>query len=196
MFRYNHPMIKKLLKRLFFNIRYIYKPPWDSGTTSPEVINFIEHSPPGRALDLGAGTGTNIITLAKAGWEAVGVEYAILAVHLARQKFKQHHIKAKMVLGDVANLDFLIEPFDLILDIGCFHSLIENEKESYRKNLLRLLKPKGIYLLYSFLISEGDNRVGITKKDIEKFSKLLDRKFSEIGSERGIRQSIWLKFQN
>ncbi len=39
------------------------KPRWDTGITPPEVVQLVEaeHFPPGRALDIGCGTGTNVV---------------------------------------------------------------------------------------------------------------------------------------
>ena len=61
-------------RRWLFNLWYFQRPPWDSGISPPELMEFIRSSQPGRALDLGCGTGTNIITLAKNGWQVTGVE--------------------------------------------------------------------------------------------------------------------------
>jgi len=41
---------------------------------------------PGRALDLGAATGTNMVTLKEKGLVVEGVEYALVAVRIARKK--------------------------------------------------------------------------------------------------------------
>lgn len=51
-----NPIIYRLLYRLT-------RPPWDTGITPPEVVaTFAEGDlPPGPALDLGCGTGTNVI---------------------------------------------------------------------------------------------------------------------------------------
>ena len=41
---------------------------------------------PGRALDLGCGTGTTVLWLAQQGWTAVGVDFSSLAIESARRK--------------------------------------------------------------------------------------------------------------
>jgi SAM-dependent methyltransferase len=188
-------MPSKFNKWLSFNLRYFWDTPWDTGVTPPELNEFIKNSTPGKALDLGAGTGTNIISLAKAGWEAVGIEYALAAVFSARRKIKREGVDAKIYLRDVTNLNFLTMEFDLVLDIGCFHSLNSNEKLRYRKNLYRLLKPGGIFMIYGFQKKEDENRSGISETDIDHFSRMLNLFSLDQGTERGLRDSIWLKFQ-
>jgi len=188
-------MLSKFLKRVSFNIRYLWNAPWDTGITPPEVIEFLSNTQSGKALDLGAGTGTNIITLAKSGWEAVGIEYALAAVIAAKLKIKRAGVDAKIYFNDVTNLDFLAMEFDLVLDIGCFHSLDPIERQQYRNNLNRLLKPGSFFLLYGFLGEDAVDRTGISEEEIELFSQLLDLQSTQRGTERGWRDSVWLKFQ-
>ena len=138
------------MRRLIFNFWYFFEPPWDTNITPPELIDFIEKHPPGRALDLGCGTGTNVITLAQHGWEATGVDFAAKAIRAARRKARQAAIQAEFLAQEVTQLDNLVEPFDLILDIGCLHSIASQGQSDYIKNLDRLLKPGGSYLLYVF----------------------------------------------
>jgi SAM-dependent methyltransferase len=131
--------------RLFFNFHYLGKPRWDTGISPPELLEFIEQHAPGRGLDLGCGTGTNAITLAKAGWQVTGVDFIGRAVQTARQKARQAGAQITFLQGDVTPLPNLSGPFDLILDIGCFHSLAPQGKAAYVENLERWLAPQGAY---------------------------------------------------
>jgi SAM-dependent methyltransferase len=40
-----------------------------------EVMDSIARTPPGTALDLGCGTGTNAIAVARHGWRVTGVDF-------------------------------------------------------------------------------------------------------------------------
>ena len=55
-------------RRWMFQQRYWQgNTPWDTEVTPPEVLSFLESAQPGRALDLGCGTGTNSIVMAQRG---------------------------------------------------------------------------------------------------------------------------------
>jgi cyclopropane fatty-acyl-phospholipid synthase-like methyltransferase len=136
-----------------FDLRYLLgRPPWDTAVTPPELVELVEGGglPPGQVLDLGCGTGTNCIYLARHDWEVVGVDFSILAIRRARRKARRARVDCQFSWGDVAELVFLTDPFDLALDIGCLHSLPSEGWERYAAGVARLVLPGGLYLLYAF----------------------------------------------
>jgi SAM-dependent methyltransferase len=150
------------MRRLFFDWRYLLGgAPWDSGISPPELFTFIEHNPPGRAIDLGCGTGTNVLTLAQSGWQVTGVDFSPMAIRRARRKIARSGCVVDLRVQDVTNVSGVEPGFDLALDIGCFHSLSEDEQSRYASQIARLVKPGGTYLLYSFLSSGGSRRPGV-----------------------------------
>jgi SAM-dependent methyltransferase len=155
--------------------------------------------PASRALDLGCGTGTNVITLAKHGWQVSGVDFASVAIQAARRKARQAGVQADLQVGDVTDLHQLSGPFDLVLDLGCFHTLSPQGRQKYIRNLQRLLAPGGSYLVYTFFNDPGGSGPGmlpgITEEELNAFtpfSKLVER---QDGTERGLRPSAWIKFE-
>jgi methylase of polypeptide subunit release factors len=89
------------LRRLHFQLWYFWKPPWDSGISPPELYDFMKKHKPGRAIDLGCGSGTNVITLAQAGWQVMGIDFAPQAIRIAKHKIKRANVTAKLLVGDV-----------------------------------------------------------------------------------------------
>jgi SAM-dependent methyltransferase len=182
-----------LLRWISFNLRYLGKPPWDTNISPPELIEFIESHPAGKALDLGCGTGTNMLTLDRSGWKVYGIDYIWLAVVKARARLKKSGVEGKVYCHDVVDLDFLEQKFDLILDIGCYHGLSENQKESYRKNLNRLVNHKGSFLIYAYL-QQGSNTFGFTEEDSKTLGSLFNLKWRKDGIGRFDRPSAWMQF--
>jgi len=185
----------KLLRRIFFNLMYFRNPPWDTGISPPELMAFIKENPAGRALDLGCGTGTNVITLAKNGWQVTGVDFAPHGIKIARQKAQQASVEVNLLVDDVTHLEKVDGTFNLILDMGCYHSLSTEGKAGYRKNLERLLAPDGTYLLYAFFREDADGSgPGVSIADIRAFDSFLLQTHREDGTERGLRPSAWFNF--
>ena len=182
---------------LLFNLWYYLKqPPWDTGISPPELIAFLESHPPGRAIDLGCGTGTNVTTIAQHGWQAAGVDFAWKAIAAARRKSREAGVQAVFRVGDASRFRGFSDSFDLVLDIGCYHSLPLGSRKDYRKNLQRLLRPGGSYLLYAFLNESARAGSGITGEEIESFAPALQIASRQEGRDRaGSRRSVWLAFE-
>lgn len=184
-----------MLRKLFFNLAYYRRPIWDSGISPPELLDFINAHQPGRALDLGCGTGTNLVTLAKHGWKVIGVDFASRALKLARRKARQAGVDVDLRQEDVTRLASINGTFDLILDMGCYHSLPPARRPSYILRLNQLLAGDGTCLLYLFKTVYTDLDPGATDADICFITdnlRVLDRKDS---TERGIRPSVWFTLQ-
>ena len=163
------------IRRLFFWLAYIRnRAPWDTNQTPPELIEVIEGPaalPPGLALDFGCGTGTNVIYLARHGWRAVGGDFIPAAVHQAQEKAQQAAVSAQFLVGNVLELAALPlgGPFDLGLDIGCFHGLARDSRQRYLENLDAVLKPGATYLLYTMARRRVRwYRVGVDPADVER----------------------------
>ena len=184
-----------MFRRLFYFLSYLGKPPWDSGVSPPELMEFIQSHPPGRALDLGCGTGTNAITLAQHGWSVTGVDFMSKAIQQAKKKAQQAGFQIHLLVGDVTRLEKLIGAFDLILDIGCFHNLSPLAKQAYRENLSRWLAPGGKFLLYGFLITDPEANLGISGADIAGLSTMLTLTSRTDSTGRG-RPATWILFRS
>lgn len=176
---------------LAFNLWYLRRPPWDTGVSPPELLEFIDSHPAGRALDLGCGTGTNLLALAHAGWQVIGVDFVLPAVRRARRRLARAGFSADIRRGDVTDLGSLSGLFDLILDVGCYHSLPPAGRAAYRANLTRLLAPGGSFLLYAHMAADP----GIDQGEIDNLTHLFSLVNRMDSTERGTRPSVWLQFE-
>jgi SAM-dependent methyltransferase len=189
-----HPLIERLLHWLRFNLRYFHAVPWDTGITPPEVEAFIQAHPPGKMLDLGCGTGTNLVRFAQAGWQVTGVDFAIKAVNEARKKLRQNHLDGIVLQSEVTNIRKLMAPFDLVLDIGCYHGLSANQRALYRQNLGHLVAVGGTFLVYAHLKIDTMSQMGILEDELDHFTPdclLISR---QISRDRWDRKACWLEY--
>lgn len=122
--------------------------PWDTGVPDEQLVTAVERGvvAPGRALEVGCGTGTNALWLAQRGFDVVAVDVAPLAIEAARKK-APHGARCEFVV-----LDFLADtppraPYDFVFDRGCFHILDEHEARArFAARVAALLAPDGQWL--------------------------------------------------
>jgi SAM-dependent methyltransferase len=180
-----------MLRRLKFDAWYMFRPPWDTGVSPPELHRFMDEHAPGRAIDLGCGTGTNVITLAQHGWQVTGLDFSSRAIRIATRKIKAAGLTAALSVCDVTRMSGVAGPFDLALDVGCFHG--NEHKQAYLDNLRQLLAPGGNWLLYGF-VREGrdDGRPGISPADLELVKSFgLQVLSRQDGTDGRSRSSAW-----
>src|SRR5579872_5942304 len=188
--------------RLRFTWMYLRRrTPWDTGISPPELVEAVEgpDAPaPGRALDLGCGTGTNSLYLARHGWQVTGVDFAAPAVARANTRLRQAGKlpgSACFVRGDVTALESLSlgEPFDLLFDLGCFHSLPAERRAGYAAGVIRSAAPGARYLLYGFHPSDTSTRPpGVSPEEIRKlFGPAFTVEREVRGSDARNRISAW-----
>ena len=189
-----------LLNRSWWSFQWRYlrrRTPWDTQITPPEVMAFLSTAPPGRALDLGCGTGTNAITLARRGWQVTGIDFAAQAILKARQKAARSHLQIDFRVGDVSESDGLAGVFDYVLDIGCLHGLNDQQQIRYAKRFDGLIRPGGTFMLYAWLprIWKGKRR-GIAAETIRGlFEPTLQHHQTIVGEEAG-GPSAWYWFKS
>ena len=62
------------------------------------VVMLAEVRPPGRALDLGCGTGQNSIWLAKRGWEVAAIDIVPKAIAVAQARTTEAGVNAEVMV--------------------------------------------------------------------------------------------------
>ena len=184
-----------MLKRLEFDLWYLFHPPWDSGVSPPELFEFMATHPAGRAIDLGCGTGTNVVTLAEHGWHVTGLDYSPRAIRIAARKARLAGVTATLSVCDVTRMSCITGPFDLALDIGCFHAV--QGRAAYLSSLVLILSPGAYWLMYGFFKDLPRQRgSGLTTEDLSVIEshglRLVSR---QDGIDVRERRSAWFLYQ-
>jgi SAM-dependent methyltransferase len=181
-----------VIDQVLYDLMYrISKPVWDDSNIPAQVAQLAVHKGKTRtALDLGCGTGTHSIYLAQQGFHVTAVDISPTAIRRARDKADQAKVTPEFFVHDVTNLDFLGGPFDIALDVGCFHALNTAGQRCYASELTRLMRPGGILLLWGM----DDRPLGLGRLSPEIVEKIFTPGFRPgraEDSQMHKRQSKW-----
>jgi SAM-dependent methyltransferase len=136
--------------RLFYELGYRYfRMPWEGGPRH-ELVDVVESGriAPGRAIDLGSGTGSNAIFLAQHGFDVTGVDFVASAIERARQSAGEAGVAVRFVLDDLTQMRQVEGTFDFLVDHGTLDDLRPKDRDLYLQNLLVLSRPGSQYLLW------------------------------------------------
>jgi SAM-dependent methyltransferase len=187
---------------IFYRTAYLvgFKP-WDTGVSPPELVAVVEGPdalPPGRALDLGCGTGTNAIYLARHGWETTAIDFTPRAVKAARRKAAAAGVKPRLLEGDVTRLDQLGvgDGHNLLFDLGCYHSIPEAGRAGYARGVTAAAAGGATFLLFGF--APGQIRfgpAGTTRQELEaRFSGWTIEEATR-GDTPGPMEAYWYRLR-
>ncbi|MET0994395.1 MAG: class I SAM-dependent methyltransferase, partial [Mycobacterium sp.] len=117
-----------------------------------ELVEGPNRLTPGRALDLGCGTGRNAIYLARHGWETTGVEMAGYAVELAGRTAAAEAVTVRFIQGDVTRLSDLDigTGFTLFMDGGCYHMIPAGRRDAYAQSVTGVAAPGARLIMVGF----------------------------------------------
>lgn len=186
--------MNQLIYRLMYWLRMTN---WDSNETPQEVQEAFQAGgiPPGAALDLGCGTGTNTIFMAKQGRQAFGLDFVPEAIKKAQIKARQAGIDGcvQFQVADVTRLNEMgLPPSGFALDMGCFHGLSLDGQRCYAEGLAKTMIPGGRYMLYTIdPRKEAGFSFGMRPEAVEA---IFAPWFDVVRMERGsfwTRQSTW-----
>jgi cyclopropane fatty-acyl-phospholipid synthase-like methyltransferase len=148
--------------------------PWDSGVSPPELKELIEgpnRRPPGKALDLGCGTGTNAIYMTQNGWDVTAVDFVPRAIQTAKAKAQAARVSPRLMVGDVTKLDELKvgAGYSLVFDLGCFHAIPQERRPAYVAGATKSAAPGADFLLWGFYRPPSRlMNTRVTKEEIEE----------------------------
>jgi len=160
-----------------FRYRVLYRvgfTPWDQDHVPSELSALVEGPTalaPGRALDVGCGTGTQAVYLAEHAWRVAGVDEVERALAQARRRAESQGVEVRWVAGDVARLSTLGlgDGFNLVHDRGCFHDLSPAAREGYVRGVSELAAPGATLLLLAFAHRErGIGPSGASEEEIQR----------------------------
>jgi methyl halide transferase len=123
--------------------------PWDTGMPNHRLVEFVRSGvvAPGRALEVGCGTGTNALWLAKQGFDVLGIDVASFAIEKARKKAAGMESTCRFERVDFLNDDVPGGPFGFVFDLGCFHVFdAVEDRERFARRVAAVLARDGRWL--------------------------------------------------
>jgi SAM-dependent methyltransferase len=122
--------------------------PWDTGEPDPHLVDLVHAGTiaPGRALEIGSGTGTNALWLAAHGFDVLGIDVSERAVDMAMAKAERGAPRVTFSVHDFLE-DTLAGAFDFVFDRGCFHVFDEPaQRARFAERVADVLRPEGLWL--------------------------------------------------
>jgi ubiquinone/menaquinone biosynthesis C-methylase UbiE len=170
--------------------------PWYSPHPSSWVKRAVENRwirPPSRILDIGCGAGTNVLWLAREGFQATGLDLAPGAIEAARGRAKRRKIAATFVQGSATAMPFPKSAFGAASDNGCFHAIPVAARDDYASEVARVVRPGGAYLL-SWIGREETRTFGPPHRpSVQEVASIFEPRFIFLRTEffGGDRPGAW-----
>ena len=158
-----------------------YKKHWHYSHPSQELATLLASGVvrKGEALDIGCGTGTETVFLAKAGFKAYGLDISNEAIRLARRTARERGLRVVFQVGTALDMPYSKSKFTLLNDRGCLHNLPVNDWRGYVAEVARVAKTGAHFLLRG--ADDRESEEEFTRLTEKRLSKYFDGKW-ELGS--------------
>jgi SAM-dependent methyltransferase len=146
--------------------------PWDTGRPTCALMQLFAAWPVfnGRILEVGCGTGTNSVWMARQGGHQVtGMDISSGAMAAARQRAEEQGASCTFVEADFLTSALEPEQFALLFDRGCFHGMNEEQRGQFARQAASCLVRGGLWFSLmgnSDQMSEGHGPPRLTAAQI------------------------------
>jgi len=149
-----------MVGRRAYDLMYRFGAPWESGRPRDELAGLVDSGrlsphrlPPGRAVDLGCGSGANAIFLAEHGFDVVGVDFSSVALAKARATaaprpgLRLRFVESDLAAEEVTGVD---GPFDLLVDFSMLDDLAAPRRPVVATRISGWARPGAVFVLWCF----------------------------------------------
>ncbi|MCK6371041.1 MAG: methyltransferase domain-containing protein [Gammaproteobacteria bacterium] len=138
---------RKVFERLYRSAKTPQDLPWHREEPPELLVRALAgRDAPGTALDVGCGAGTYSLYLARRGFRVTAIDFMPQAVAMLRRRAAVDGLDIDAVEADITRWE-PPHPYDVVLDVGCLHSLGGDMRRIYRSQLLKWLAPGGDFVL-------------------------------------------------
>ena len=111
-----------------------------------ELSDLIPRHTAGRKmLECGCGLATVSTYMAKCGYDCTMLDYSNKAIDLAKASFANNFLKGEFTLGDMNNLPFADDQFDVVYSGGVLEFF--DDISNPLREIVRVLKPGGFFVV-------------------------------------------------
>jgi len=142
----------------------------------------------GKGLDVGTGSGNTLRKIAPFCEKAVGIDKESFVLEAAKEQGLP--VNSELAIGSADHIPFKDKSFDLIVDNGLTHYLSKEEAEKYFKEVKRLLRRKGLYLITMPVKEDEELLSKLEQNALDDAKSLLVHLLGQIAIEEGGRDSM------
>lgn len=145
---------------------------WDYKYPTPELIAIAASGlipAAGAALDVGCGAGRDAVFLAQCGYCVIGVDCSPDGLAIAQARAEEAKVVVDWRCADVLALPVENLSVDFANDRGCFHVIADEDRPVYAREIARVMKPGGCFLLRGCRNVKDLPFNAITEEVVDKF---------------------------
>ena len=143
---------------------------WENNDDTGPLAALVASRPAGVALDAGCGNGRQAVWLAQQGWTVVGIDGVEKPLREARARAAAAGVadRTRFIKDDVTRLAHVPTdpPYDLVVDIGCFHGLRPDQQASFAAWVTRHARQDAQVVIHAVAPRSGVGPKGIDEKTL------------------------------
>lgn len=154
---------------------FLYAPPHYKNLAEKIIFKLI--TPQKRILEIGIGDGRLSYQLAKQKkCQVTGIDISDIAIKLAQKRFKNAD-RIKYIKADARKLPFKNKVFDIAVSKDLLEHLPAQDHRKHLKEVKRVLKNKGIYIIFTppKLTNEKSKGLHLKEYSLKEITNLLKR---------------------